>query len=225
MAAAVAHQYPFRGRLIVWLVPSALIAAAAGAEWIRGRASALHSAAGAALGAALMLAFLASPVMAMWEMPPPYDIEHWRALLSYLQSHRQTGDEVYVLPLQRIGMSFYGPSYGLQPQDWTTGVCSRDDTRAYIRDVDRYRGVRRLWVLSASSRPFRVVREAVRKYLNTIGVRKESVELPSLTMTAVSVELYDLSDAARLQTVSAESFFVPPMPIDPRPGCRDWLKP
>jgi hypothetical protein len=85
MAAAVAHQYPFRGRLIVWLVPSALIAAAAGAEWIRGRASAVHSGVGAAVGAALMLAFLASPVIAMWEMPPPYDIEHWRALLSYAE--------------------------------------------------------------------------------------------------------------------------------------------
>jgi Dolichyl-phosphate-mannose-protein mannosyltransferase len=225
MAAAVAHQYPFRGRLIVWLVPSALIAAAAGAEWIRGRTSALRSIAGAALGAALMLAFLASPVMAMWEMPPPYDIEHWRALLSYLQSHRQTGDEVYVLPLQRIGMSFYGPSYGLQPQDWTTGVCSRDDSRAYIRDVDRYRGVRRLWVLSGSSRPFRFVRASVQQYLNTIGVRQDSVEFPSLTMTAVSLELYDLSDTARLQMASAESFPVPPMPNDPRPGCRDWLKP
>jgi hypothetical protein len=225
MAAAVAHQYPFRGRLIVWLVPSALITAAAGAEWIRSRASALHSAVGAAFGAALMLAFLASPVMAMWEMPPPYDIEHWRGVLSYLQSHRQTGDEVYVLPLQRIGMSFYGPSYGLQRQDWTTGVCSRDDTRAYVQDVDRYRGVRRLWVLSASSRPFRVVREAVQKYLNTIGVKKDSVEFPSLTMTSVSLELYDLSDTARLQVASAESFPVPPMPNDPRPGCRDWLKP
>ena len=233
MAAAVEHQYPFRGRLIVWLVPSALLAAAAGAEWIRAGASALHSsegapagtAAGAALGAALMLAFLASPVRAMWEMPPPYDIEHWRALLSYLQSHRQAGDEIYVLPIQRIGMSFYGPSYGLQPQDWTTGVCSRDDTRAYIRDVDRYRGVRRLWVLSASTRPFRVARTSVQKYLNTIGVKKDSMELPSLTMTSVSVELYDLSDPARLQMASAESFTVAPMPDDPRPGCRDWLKP
>lgn len=225
MAAAVVHQYPFRGRLIVWLVPSALIAAAAGAEWIRGRASALHSTLGAAFGAALMLAFLASPVMAMWEMPPPYDIEHWRALLSYLQSHRQTGDEVYVLPIQRIGMSFYGPSYGLQPQDWTTGVCEQNDTRAYIQDVDRYRGVRRLWVLSAATRPFRVARASVLKYLNTIGVKKDSVEFPSLTMTAVSAELYDLSDPARLQAASARTFPVPPMPSDPRPGCRDWLKP
>jgi hypothetical protein len=225
MAAAVAHQYPFRGRLIVWLVPSALIAAAAGAEWIRGRASALHSTAGAAVGVALMLAFLASPVMAMWEMPPPYDIEHWRALLSYLQSHRQTGDEIYVLPIQRIGMSFYGPSYGLQPQDWTTGVCEQNDTRAYVQDVDRYRGVRRLWVLSAATRPFRVARASVLRYLNTIGVKKDSVEFPSLTMTSVSVELYDLSDPARLQAASAESFSVPPMPNDPRPGCRDWLKP
>src|SRR5580704_2941362 len=225
MAAAVAHQYPFRGRLIVWLVPSALIAAAAGAEWIRGRASAVHSGVGAAVGAALMLAFLASPVMAMWEMPPPYDIEHWRALLSYLQSHRQTGDEVYVFPIQRIGMSFYGPSYGLQPQDWSTGVCEQNDTRAYIQDVDRYRGVRRLWVVSGSTRPFRVARASVMKYLNTIGVKKDSLELPSLTMTSVSVELYDLSDPARLQAASAESFPVPPMPNDPRPGCRDWLKP
>jgi hypothetical protein len=130
-----------------------------------------------------------------------------------------------VLPLQRIGMSFYGPSYGLQPQDWTTGVCSRDDSRAYIRDVDRYRGVRRLWVLSGSSRPFRFVRASVQQYLNTIGVRQDSVEFPSLTMTAVSLELYDLSDTARLQMASAESFPVPPMPNDPRPGCRDWLKP
>ena len=225
MAAAVAHQYPFRGRLIVWLVPSALIAAAAGAEWIRGQASVLHSAVGAALGAVLMLAFLASPVMAMWEMPPPYDIEHWRALLSYLQSHRQTGDEVYVLPIQRIGMSFYGPSYGLQPQDWSTGVCEQNDTRAYIQDVDRYRGVRRLWVVSGSTRPFRVARASVLGYLNTIGVKKDSLEFPSLTMTSVSVELYDLSDPVRLQAASAESFPVPPMPNDPRPGCRDWLKP
>jgi hypothetical protein len=225
IAAAVAHQYPFRGRLIVWLVPSALIAAAAGAEWIRGQASVLHSAVGAALGAVLMLAFLASPVMAMWEMPPPYDIEHWRALLSYLQSHRQTGDEVYVLPIQRIGMSFYGPSYGLQPRGWTTGVCEQNDTRAYIEDVDRYRGVRRLWVVSGSTRPFRVARASVLKYLNTIGVKKDSLELPSLTMTAVSVELYDLSDPARLQAASARTFPVPPMPNDPRPGCRDWLKP
>ena len=225
IAAAVAHQYPFRGRLIVWLVPSALIAAAAGAEWIRSHASAVHSAVGATVGAALMLAFLASPVMAMWEMPPPYDIEHWRALLSYLQSHRQTGDEIYVLPIQRIGMSFYGPSYGLQPQDWSTGVCEQNDTRAYIQDVDRYRGVRRLWVVSGSTRPFRVARASVLKYLNTIGVKKDSLELPSLTMTSVSVELYDLSDPARLQAATAESFPVPPMPNDPRPGCRDWLKP
>jgi hypothetical protein len=172
-----------------------------------------------------MLAFLASPAMAMREMPPPYDIEHWRALLSYLQSHRKTGDEIYVLPIQRIGMSFYGPSYGLRPRDWTTGVCEQNDTRAYIQDVDRYRGVRRLWVASGSTRPFRVARASVLGYLNTIGVKKDSLEFPSLTMTSVSVELYDLSDPARLQAASAESFPVPPMPNDPRPGCRDWLKP
>jgi len=46
VTAAVAHQYPFRGRLIVWLVPTALIAAAAGAEWILSRIRGLHSVGG-----------------------------------------------------------------------------------------------------------------------------------------------------------------------------------
>lgn len=114
-------------------------------------------------------------------------------------------------------MSFYGPSYGLQPNEWMTGVCDRYDTGAYVRDVDRYRGTRRLWVLSASSRAYRVARASVQKYLNTIGVRKDSVEFPSLTITTVSLELYDLSDATRLQMASAGSFPVAPMPDDPRP--------
>jgi len=47
--------------------------------------------------------------------PPPYDIEHTPALLTYLQRHRQPGDVVYVFPLSRIGVLFYGPRLGLQP--------------------------------------------------------------------------------------------------------------
>jgi hypothetical protein len=69
---------------------------------------------------------------------------------------RQAGDLVYVFPLSRIGVLFYGPRYGLERKGWTTGICDRNDTRAYIRDVDRYRGASRVWVLSLGARPFRV---------------------------------------------------------------------
>ena len=40
--AAVAQQYPLRGRLALWLLPAALLAVAAGAEWIRSWANSLH---------------------------------------------------------------------------------------------------------------------------------------------------------------------------------------
>jgi len=221
LAAAVAHQYPFRGRLMFYLIPNLLLAIAAGAEWTRRLANRLHP----NLGGVLVLGLLAPPVAALAEPPPPYDIEHHLTLLGYLQAHRQPGDVVYVFPLSRIGTLFYGPRFGLRPDDWITGVCDRDDTRAYIRDVDRYRGVRKLWVLSSGVRPFRVARGAVRSYLSTIGVKRDSLELPSLTMGSAAIELYDLSDSSRLRTASAEAFPVAAMPTDPRPGCRPWVRP
>ncbi len=131
---------------------------------------------------------------------------------------------MYVFPLSRIGLLFYGPRYGLEPKDWTSGICDRSETRVYIRDVDRYRGVSRLWVLSSGARPYRVARAAVRGYLSTIGVKRDSLILPSLTWDFTILERYDLSDTTRLLAAQAETFPVPPMPTDPRPGCRPWAR-
>lgn len=221
LVAAIAQQYPFRGRLAFYLIPSLLLAIAAGAEWVRRGANRLHP----ALGGALMTALLVPPVAALVEAPPPYDIEHHRTVLEHLQRHRQPGDVVHVFPLSRIGMMFYGPRFGLEPDEWTTGVCDRNETRPYIRDVDRHRGVKRLWVLSAGARPFRVARAAVRGYLSAIGVKRDSLELPSLIWASTSLDLYDLSDTTRLRVTSAEAFPLAPMPTDPRPGCRPWAQP
>jgi hypothetical protein len=87
---------------------------------------------------------------------------------------------------------------------WTTCVCDENETRAYIKDVDRYRGVPRLWVLSGSGRPLRPVHAAVRSYLSTIGVKRDPVSFPSLTLGSVSIELYDLSDPTRLRATTAD---------------------
>jgi Dolichyl-phosphate-mannose-protein mannosyltransferase len=220
-AAAVAHQYPFRGRLILYLVPILFLAIACGAEWMRSRVGRYQP----ALGAALMLALLLPPVEAMATNTPPYDMEHHRVILDYLKAHRRPGDMIHTFPLTRIGLLYYGPRYGLEPVDWRTGICSRDDTRAYLRDVDRYRGAARVWLLSSRPRPFRVAVPAVRSYLATIGVRRDSLALPSLQFDSVTVDLYDLSDSTRLRAATAETFSVDPMPTDPAPGCRPWIQP
>ena len=220
MIAAIAHEYPFRGRLILCLLPPVILLLGAGAELLMRQASRLHP----LLGWVLVVGLLAPPVMAIVEAPPPYDIEHHRTLLAYLQRNRQPGDVIYVFPLQRIGTLYYGPRFGLLPADWVSGICERDDTRRYLQDVDRFRGAPRLWILSSAARPFRTARSAVQKYLETIGIRKEAMSLSSLSMGSAGIELYDLSDPARLKAATADTFPVPPMPTDPRPGCRDWAK-
>lgn len=220
LAGAIAQQYPFRDRLVLCLVPSVLLALAAGTGWVSRQASRVHP----ALVAALFVFVLLPPVAAIMQNRPPYESDQSRAVLGYLQQHRQPGDVIYVAPLSRISTLFYGPRYGLQPTDWITSVCDRSDTRAYIRDVDRFRGVRRLWIITTGVRPFRVARTSVQKYLSTIGVKRDSLTLRSITIGNVAIEMYDLSDPTRLRAADAETFAVPPMPTDPRPGCRDWAK-
>jgi hypothetical protein len=221
LAAAIAHQYPWRGRLAFWMLPTTLIAVAAGTEWVRGKASGVH----AAIGMLFLVAVFVAPVIALAEAAPPYELEHHREILNYLQQHRQPGDVIYVVQLQEIGTQFYGPRYGLQPNEWITGICDANDARAYLRDVDRFRGAPRLWVLTGSGRPLKAVHAAVRSYLGTIGVRRDVKTFPSMTLGIVSIELYDLSDPVRLVTASAEESPVPAMPRDPRIGCREWTKP
>jgi hypothetical protein len=173
----------------------------------------------------VLVSVLAPPVMALAQAPPPYELEHHRDMLSYLQQHRQAGDVIYVVQLQEVGIRFYGSRYGFQPSEWITGICDANDARSYLRDLDRFRGVRRLWVLVGSGRPLRQMHDAVRNYIGTIGVRRDAKTFPSVTLGSVSIELYDLSDPARLRATSAESFPVPTMPRDPRIGCREWTKP
>src|SRR5215813_5264231 len=220
LAAAIAHEYPFRGRLELWLLPVAVLTLAAAVDWVRVKASLLHP----AVGALVVLAFFVVPVMALAEAPPPYEIEHTLEMLSYLQQHRQPGDVIYIPQIQEVGVRFYGPRYGLQPNEWITGACDRDDTRAFLRDVDRFRGVRRLWVLAGSGRPLRPAQTAVRNYLGMIGVRRDARTYPSMLYTFMTIELYDLSDPALWTATSADKFPVPPMPRDPKIGCREWTK-
>lgn len=221
LLAAVAHQFPFSRRLVFYLIPGLLLAIAAGAEWLRRAVGRIHPVAGGALMGALMV----PSVIALVDAPPPYDIEHSRQVASYLGQHRQPGDVVYAMPLSRVGLLFYGPNFGMAPSDIITAVCDPKDTRSYLRDVDRFRGTARLWLLSGTGQPFRIARASLRQYLQTIGTKRDSLILPSLTNGTISLELFDLTDRLRLDAADGATYPVPPMPTDPPPGCRPWIRP
>jgi hypothetical protein len=219
--AAVAQQYPFRTRLVVFLLPSLILAVAQAAEAIRRRASRLHP----ALGGAFLAAIFAGPAWAFIATPPPYRIEDHKTVLAFVREHRRAGDAVFVFPYACEAMERYGPEYGLGPADYQVGGCSRDDRRVFLRDVDRYRGMPRVWLIAGSVPPFRQARESVRSYLATIGTHKQGISVPSeKPLDPVSAELFDLSNPARLASASAETF-----PLEPQgdmlPHCGNWVVP
>ena len=103
--AAVAHQYPFRGRLVLCLLPALLLTVAEGAGAVARVTARQHP----SLAAVFLLAVLWWPIAALVTWPPPYDLEHHRTVLRYLQAERRPGDAIHVFPLTRIGVLYYGP--------------------------------------------------------------------------------------------------------------------
>jgi hypothetical protein len=218
VGAAIAQHYPFRTRLVVFLVPSALLAVAAGAGWLADLARKRSP----MLAAVIIAAVLIPPVMALADAGMPTRVDNYLPFYRHLQANRQPGDAVHVGFLANSSAIYYGPRFGLQRGDYTLGACHKTDPRAYLRDVDRLRGRKRVWILAKNGAVNRVAYATMHRYLETIGVRRATTRVPSGVIDALTLDLYDLSDPNRLRAASAETFPAPPLPPYPTPGCRDW---
>ena len=205
LLASAAHAYPFSGRAVLFLVPVFVLAA--------GEAVALAAEGIAALGvpraasaAVLVLALLA----ALSRNLPVYRREEMRPLLARLAGRLRDGDAIYVYYGAARGFRFYAPRAGVDTSRASVGGCHRGDTRAYLRELDAFRGRPRLWVVIAH--PTTHLREApaIRGYLERIGTERERLAEPG-----AAAELYDLSDPARLAATSADAFPVPAVPPSP----------
>jgi hypothetical protein len=111
---AVAQQYPFRARLVLYVAPGLVLAIAQAAEGIRRVASRLQP----ALGAVCMAAMFAGPAWSLVRFPPPYFVEDHKTVLAYVRDHRQPGDAVYVYAYEIEAIERYGAEYGLAPGDY-----------------------------------------------------------------------------------------------------------
>lgn len=213
LLASGAHAYPFSGRAVLFLVPVFVLAAGEAIALLVEGVGALGvpSAVGAAI---LILALLA----ALAHNPPVYRREEMRPVLTRLATRLREGDAIYVYYGAARGFRFYAPRTGIDPSRASLGECHRGDTRAYLRELDAFRGAPRLWVVIAH--PTTRLREApaIRGYLETIGVMRERI-----AETGAAAELYDLSDPGRLASASADRFpvpAVPPSPEDSGYGCQ-----
>jgi 4-amino-4-deoxy-L-arabinose transferase-like glycosyltransferase len=209
--ASIAQQYPFHTRVIVFLLPSVIIALAVAIASVR--------------FPILVAALLVGPLYAIVRRPPPYVIEPYKPVFAYFREHRQAADQVYVFANTSEAAEYYGPRYGLTPDMYYVGICDRFDNRSYLTDLDRFRGVPRLWILSSGVPPYAPARRTIAAYLGTIGVRSDSLVLPSFSLLPVSADLYTLDDTVRLRSGRAATFPVDAIPDTLRPGCRNLRQP
>jgi hypothetical protein len=219
LAAAAAQQYPLAGRLALFLAPTLLLTVAAVVPFF-GALSAKRQPIVSGLAAMLIVAPVAG---ALWRAPPAYTYEELAPALSHLADARRPGDKVYVYFGSAQAFLFYAPRFGFGKNDYVLGGCHRGDSAAYLREVDRFRGSPRLWVVLAHAERRDV--ESIGDYLGRIGVVRDSAVAQSRLPYAGSglggrVDLYDLSDPVRLAAIPD-----PPAgprsanPIEPGRGC------
>ncbi len=204
LVTAVGRQYPFSDRLILFLVPSLIIAVAGMAATVYGVVERFSNVAGLLAVVGLTLPAVA-PVA---RLLPPYRVEDVKHVLEYVQVRRQPGDAVYVYYAAAPVMSIYDFTFGFSRDAYAVGGCHRGDSRRYLEELDTFRGNRRVWVVLTHS--LYREREDILTYLDTIGTRLDYVNIASRAVgrnpSPAEGFLYDLSAAARLTGANAESF-------------------
>lgn len=209
-AAAALHRYPFAPRLVLFLFPGFLLLTAAGVHALSrlGRRGPRFSATAVLATAVLAVAGLA-------RHPPPYAPEPLKPVLEAVRAGWEPGDRLYVYYGAEKAFVYYARRYGFARDAYVLGRCARDDLRAYLRELDAFRGTRRLWVLLAHALPELEEDTAILGYLDRIGARRVTVQRGGSPgrqrgRDVARVDLYDLSEPARLGAATAETFPLPP---------------
>ncbi len=194
LLASSLHRYPFGGRLTLFLVPSAILLIAAGAEWIRLATQRSARVVGYVL---IGLLFVDPAVYLLHHFAKPHVLvttpgimlpEEIKPALSYVRSHERPTDVIYMFRDALPAYEYYSDIEHFHDGNLIPGTVEGGDSKDYTADLDRLRG-RQVWVIFShvngvhSDAP-----KYTRFYLDTIGKRLDAFASPG----AVAY-LYDLS--------------------------------
>lgn len=195
------HKYPFKDRLLLFIVPSLLLILSEGAEYIRARTRLNSPIVGVAL---IALLFFHPLLLAKDGLLHARPRQETRPVIGYVRDHKQDGDTVYLYFNSKYAFKYYATSHGFSETDYIVGAGpgeawnnyeNWDRLRKCINDLNRLRGKKRVWILFSHSHND----ESFFLYhLDNMGKR-----LDSFKTAGASVYLYDLSEEAST-TKSAE---------------------
>ena len=198
LAASFLQKYPFRERLILYLVPYALLIISSGLAWtlnIVKRPRYIQ-----VLGVVLLCVLWmpsAGRSLAIIINPHQYSVHRLRPLIEYVNEHYVENDVIYVFPRAQRAFEYYTvdyphlressilPTIGLEPDD----VANRKQA---IDELLQVRGNSRVWLMGTELDPEKGELDIVLSDLNLVGTQ---LDLKQLSDAATA--LYDFSLAPK----------------------------
>jgi len=190
LGAAAARVYPLNpSRVALYLIPILVIALTAGVEFFARLRPSL-----APLTRTILFVLLVSPApfLLTWS-PPPSLVEDVPGVLAHLQANRKPGDRIYVYWASLPATLFYGPKYGINPNDIVMGQMHDKDLAGYQQDLESLHGGSRAWLIfSHDMHPDQ--RDAILARMNAMGHLVDAYPAQAYRPDA-SVFLYELTDS------------------------------
>jgi hypothetical protein len=147
VSAATLHQYPFDGRLVLFLVPLYLMVIATGLEFIWDRLS--RAGPVLAITLTVLLLFPAAHSVATSFVHPPR-LEEIKPVLDYVIENEKRGDLLYVYASAGPAFDFYAGysrKYQLSNMVIVRGKRRTADASQYEADLRALRGHPRVWII------------------------------------------------------------------------------
>ncbi len=186
LLAACLRRYPFRGRLLLFLAPGALLLVGVGAARMVGHSRHRFLRLGGVVVVMLLCVVLAHRALCF--ALPPYGQEEIRPVIQHIWERRQPGDLVYVHWGANPAFQYYRESHGYGFEQWAKGICSTWDPQGYVAQLNQLAAreeVRRIWFLSSHDRS-----DEVSFFLSTLDDMGK--ELDSFEAIGASTYLYEV---------------------------------
>jgi hypothetical protein len=218
MAAAGVHQYPFARRLVLFLLPYALLGLGAAADGLGAVGARWQSRARTLIVVVVLLPGLAALV----QRRPVVHVDDGRPAWEFIASTRAPGEPVYVYFTGWLAAGYYAPRFGIPDRDVHYGRCHAGDPAGYRAELAAWAGTGRLWLFfTHASWQERV---DILAWLDSTSTRLDSLVIqrqPRGREPGASAYRYDLSamPAARdsMRVLSQDSLCRPPgphLPVD-----------
>lgn len=190
LLASGLKKYPFADRLLLFIVPSALLLIAQGADQIRVSLRRVSHWLSNGVWLFLTIVLLLAPTVGLQQtLWHPQMREEIKQVMRYVDQHFTEGDLLYVYYGAKYPFLYYAPQFGFGEEDYMLGLYHREEPHIYLEELDQLSGGGRIWFIFSHVYNWAAIDEEAffLEHLDSLGTRVDVLQAPG-----ASTYLYDL---------------------------------